>query len=263
MQKICLIIPCYNEEKRLRKKSEKEFSDFLLMHNNVYLCFVNDGSADGTCNILNSFKKNEPKRVIILSLEKNSGKAEAVRQGVKHVSGLRRFDFIGYWDADLATPLRELAHILAAFERNPGCQFAMGSRIKRLGSTIERKVIRHITGRIFATFSSLILKLPVYDSQCGAKVFRSEVADMLFSDPFIAQWLFDVEVIARLRNRLGRNVVLGATVEIPLNSWIDVAGSKLRMKHLIRVSFDLLKINLHYNRHYLVQDQGVVKEVHP
>lgn len=245
MQKICLIIPCYNEEKRLR---EKDFFDLLQVRADTSLCFVNDGSSDATHRVLDTFRHKNPDRIMVLSLEKNSGKAEAVRRGVMHISAMSNFDFIGYWDADISTPLGELEHILAAFRMNPACRLAMGSRMKRLGSVIERRAMRHVMGRVFSTFASWILRLPVYDSQCGAKVFRSDTATVLFGEPFITKWLFDVEVIARLRNHLGKDQLLGSTIEVPLNAWLEVGGSKLRLKHFIKVPFDLLKINSYYNK---------------
>lgn len=245
MQKISLIIPCYNEEKRLNIKI---FSDFLQENENVTFCFVNDGSNDGTLEILNSIKKNNYDRTIVLHSNKNSGKAETVRKGVLHAAQLNLFEFIGYWDADLSTPLEELRHLLEAFSKRESIQFVLGSRIKLLGSSINRKSIRHITGRIFATFSSNILNLPVYDSQCGSKIFRSEISYILFNDAFFTKWLFDVELLARLRNHLGEKKILEACVEVPLNAWKDVSGSKLRLSHFIKVPFDLLKIHFHYNK---------------
>jgi len=245
MQEICLVIPCYNEAGRLRGN---EILDFIERHERASVCLVNDGSSDATLNVLEALKKTDPEKILVVSLPNNHGKAEAVRQGVIHVSSLRRFAFIGYWDADLSTPLRELEHILSAFTFNPGCRLAMGSRVKRLGAHIERRATRHVFGRIFSTFSSRIVNLPVYDSQCGAKVFRSEMVEVLFRDLFITRWLFDVEILARLRNHLGQERALTATTEVPLDTWSEVGGSKLRIADLLTVPFELLKIYWHYNR---------------
>jgi hypothetical protein len=123
----------------------------------------------------------------------------------------------------------------------------MGSRVKRLGSSIDRQLWRHLTGRIFATFASVISRLPVYDSQCGAKLFRRHAAAIVFREPFVTQWLFDVEILVRLRNRYGLNTVLQAVNEVPLKTWIDVGGSKWRVKRLLGIPVDLLKIHLRYN----------------
>jgi glycosyltransferase involved in cell wall biosynthesis len=220
---------------------------FLESRGRANLCFVNDGSSDGTLKVLEALGMSDPGRIVVLNLGRNSGKAEAVRRGVIHVRALRRFAFIGYWDADLSTPLSELDGLLAAFDARPGCRLAMGSRVKRLGSEIERNAARHYLGRIFSTFASQVLRLPVYDSQCGAKVFRAELAEVLFGERFITRWLFDVEMLARLRNHLGRDAFLEAAVEVPLNAWREMGGSKLRIADGVRVPFELLKIRSHYN----------------
>jgi dolichyl-phosphate beta-glucosyltransferase len=245
MQEICLVIPCYNEAKRLRVQ---DFVACLKDRAALSICLVNDGSSDGTAAVLDGLRRNDPDRILVLTLAANRGKAEAVRQGVLHVAASRRYALVGYWDADLSTPLGEVDLMLQELAKHPGCQLAMGSRIKRLGSEIDRRAKRHVLGRVFATFASLILGLPVYDSQCGAKLFRAESIDILFRDPFITRWLFDVEIIARLRNHIGTDGVLKTTIEVPLNTWIEVGGSKLHAADMIRVPMELLQIRAHYNR---------------
>jgi dolichyl-phosphate beta-glucosyltransferase len=244
MREVCLVVPCYNEAERLRGDL---ILDFLASRGHASLCFVNDGSSDATLRVLEALGKRDPGRIVVLSLARNGGKAEAVRHGVTHAAALRRFAFIGYWDADLSTPLSELDGLLAAFDIDPGCRLAMASRIRRLGSDIERNPARHYLGRIFSTFASQVLDLPVYDSQCGAKVFRSELAGVLFGEGFLTRWLFDVEMLARLRNHLGRGAFLAAAVEVPVSAWREKGGSKLRIADLVKVPFELLKIRSHYN----------------
>ena len=245
MQEVCLVIPCYNEERRLKGG---DLLAFLKAHKSSAVCLVNDGSSDGTAHVLEGLREQNSAQILVLSLARNGGKAEAVRQGVLLASSTRRFAVIGYWDADLSTPLGELEGILGVLKVNPGCQLAIGSRVKRLGSDIKRQAVRHVLGRIFSTFSSALLQLPVYDSQCGAKVFRSDLAEVLFRDPFVSKWIFDVEILARLRNHLGKDRALDAVIEVPLKAWKDVAGSKLGLLQMLKVPIDLLKIRSHYRR---------------
>ena len=245
MQEVCLVIPYYNEERRLKGG---DLLAFLKAHKSSAVCLVNDGSSDGTAHVLEGLREQNSAQILVLSLARNGGKAEAVRQGVLLASSTRRFAVVGYWDADLSTPLGELEGILGVLKVNPGCQLAIGSRVKRLGSDIKRRAVRHVLRRIFSTFSSALLQLPVYDSQCGAKVFRSDLAEVLFRDPFVSKWIFDVEILARLRNHLGKDRALDAVIEVPLKAWKDVAGSKLGLLQMLKVPVDLLKIRSHYGR---------------
>ena len=91
------------------------------------------------------------------------------------------------------------------------------------------------------------MNLPVYDSQCGAKVVRADLIQVLFQDPFLTKWVFDVEILARLRNHVGRASVLDVVIEVPVNAWTEVGGSKLRLSHVAKVPVELLKIARHYN----------------
>jgi dolichyl-phosphate beta-glucosyltransferase len=244
MQEVCVVIPCFNEEHRLRGG---EFLAFLESHPAASLCLVDDGSRDGTFRVLERLRAKCPDRILVHRLSANGGKAEAVRAGVLHVAAMGRWPVIGYWDADLSTPLDEVDRLLAALRDHPGCRLAMGSRVKRLGAQIERRASRHVLGRLFASAASAILGFEVYDSQCGAKLFRAEAAAVFFRDPFLTRWLFDLEMLVRLRNAAGMTAI-EMTNEVPLGRWREVAGSKLGLADMIHVPLELLKIRAHYNR---------------
>src|SRR5688572_21576004 len=177
MREICIVIPCFNEARRLRAA---DLIAFLGSHPDAGICLVDDGSDDDTFAALQRVQSREPDRILVRRLEHNSGKAAAVRAGVLHVAALRQYSFIGYWDADLSTPLDEVDHLLAALKSDGRYRLAMGSRVKRLGSRIERRAARHVLGRMFAACATAVLGLSTYDSQCGAKIFRSEAVDVLF-----------------------------------------------------------------------------------
>jgi dolichyl-phosphate beta-glucosyltransferase len=243
MQEICVVIPCFNEARRFRAA---DLIAFLRSHPHAGLCLVDDGSDDDTLAALQQVQSNEPDRILVRRLEHNSGKAAAVRAGVLHVAALRQYSFIGYWDADLSTPLDEVDHLLAALKSDSRYLLAMGSRVKRLGSRIERRAARHVLGRMFAACATAVLGLSTYDSQCGAKIFRSEVVDILFGQPFLTRWLFDLEMLVRLRNEAGA-ASLDMSIEVPLRRWQEVGGSKLRLREKVAVPLELLRIRMHYN----------------
>lgn len=243
MQKICVIIPCYNEENRLDIKALKDF-----IRNHPWICFlgVNDGSQDRTLNILQNLHHEFKDQFRYFDLPKNAGKAEAVRQGILQAHQTETFDYIGYWDADFSTPLAEIDHFVAFSGGHLHHAFILGSRISRLGSRINRKLYRHYLGRIFSTATSFILKLHVYDTQCGAKLISAKEIDNLFSQPFISKWFFDVELLARLKKQYGHEKTAEITLEVPLLEWNEIGGSKLKWMDFIKVPLEILKIKRHY-----------------
>jgi len=234
-----VIIPFYNEENRIsvreykRLFSEYEKEEFLL---------VDDASTDNTLKLLHNFQDNFP-NISVFPLPKNVGKAEAIRSAFLHHKTQKKH--IAYLDADLATPFEELYKMKLFLNENPTYSFIMGSRIKRLGSSITRYVYRHYLGRIFATIiSGVILKTPVYDTQCGAKIIETKLAYDLFSTPFVSKWLFDVELLLRFKKN---NPNFDRFIyEYPLSIWTEKGGSKIRFTDFIKLPYDLMKIHLRY-----------------
>lgn len=229
-----VVVPCYNEEARLDLPA---FSP-LLEHCDVW--FVNDGSSDGTGDLLDRAARADPGRIRVVHQNPNGGKGEAVRAGA-----LAALDagapFVGYLDADLATPPLEFLRMLDV-ARDSGAAVVLGSRVRLLGRRVERDRTRHLLGRVFAATASLLLDLPVYDTQCGAKLFRADpLVSVAFSEPFVSRWAFDVELIGRLLEPPDGAAGLGADdfVEVPLASWVDVAGSKLTRRAMLSALWDL------------------------
>ena len=126
-----------------------------------------------------------------------------------------------------------------------------GARVQLLGHAIERRASRHYAGRIFATIASWMLGLPVYDTQCGAKLFRvTPSLPDIFATPFLTRWIFDVEIVARalVATRREGASKLPAIHEYPLAKWRDVGGSKLHFRDLVHVPLDLIRIYNAYLR---------------
>jgi dolichyl-phosphate beta-glucosyltransferase len=236
---ILLVIPCYNEASRL----DLAVFEVALTHNpGLNFLFVDDGSNDKTFDILSAVKSKHSGRLDVLRFSRNQGKAEAVRAGVLHAAS--QYRYIGYWDADLSTSLDEIPAMLTQLDK--GKMLVMASRWKRLGAEVKRSELRHYIGRVFATMASNILRLPVYDSQCGAKLLKAELAP-LFTEPFITRWLFDVELLARLRNHYGKTLILERVEEHPVQKWIEKGNSRIRLSDMLRVPLDLLRISRKYN----------------
>jgi glycosyltransferase involved in cell wall biosynthesis len=244
MSEVCLIVPCYNEEKRLDLEA---FALFLEEHKTFELLFVDDGSLDQTALKLEQFAKSSD-RVALLILPRNAGKAEAVRQGVLKAIEKNSYEFIGYVDADLATPLGEMLSFVELLKNKYSYQIALGSRWKRLGANIDRKIMRHYLGRIFATVVSLIFNLNVYDTQCGAKLMRNQNLLKIFDTPFVSPWFFDIEILRRFQLYYPTVEVDQWAVEIPLQNWKEIGDSRIKTFDFVKAPFALLKIRNHYNR---------------
>ncbi len=241
IESLTLVVPCYNEARRLDVAA---LTDFVREQPGVRFLLVDDGSTDDTCAIIDALADRMPGSFATLHLVENRGKAEAVRLGM--LAALRAGPaYVGFWDADLATPLAALPDFCELMETRPKIDLVMGARVRLLGRDIDRRAARHYIGRLFATAVSLVLHLPTYDTQCGAKLFRAstQLGDIL-ATPFFTRWLFDVELLARMRRaRRDRGPALERSVyEMPLVRWHDVPGSKLRPRDFVRAFVDLTRI---------------------
>lgn len=240
MQKIAIIVPCYNEANRLSKDA---FTNFMHIHPDTNIFFVNDGSTDKTQFVLAEIENSRPGQVKIITLNKNKGKANAVRTGLLAAKNKNLYDHIGYLDADLSSSLEEFYRLYELVKDN-NKHFITGSRIKMLNTKIERSSFRHITGRIIATILDSKFKLGIYDTQCGAKCFKQETIDCICEQPFKTKWLFDVEIFLRLRTGLPQ----AAGIEAPLNCWEDAGKSKIRIFNFPLVIKEIFSLFLNYRK---------------
>jgi glycosyltransferase involved in cell wall biosynthesis len=227
------------------------FREFATANSGIRFLFVNDGSTDDTSIVLESLASTEPHRFEHLDQGQNRGKAEAVRVGMLHALA-QNPRYAGYWDADLATPLREIPRFVDVLESHPQRDVCFGSRVRLLGRAIDRNPLRHYLGRMFATVASVVLDLPVYDTQCGAKLFRAtSETEALFAERFCVNWTFDVELIARIqafRLHAGLTSAADSIYELPLDEWHDVAGSKVQAGDFFKGLFEILRIHAKYGR---------------
>ena len=246
MPETVIVVPCYNEAHRLPK-------DALLAHlerdPRTDFILVDDGSQDATLAVLRSIEKNQPHRIQVIHRETNQGKAEAVRQGMKQAFALGCQN-AGYFDADLATPLHQIEPMRRVLSEDTEIEMVFGARVQLMGRQIERSRVRHYLGRVFATIASMTLGLAIYDTQCGAKLFRNTAPNRkLFAEPFEGGWIFDVEILARRIAATrwdGQPPIEGALYELPLDAWIDVAGSKVKAIDFVRASMALRKLHRRY-----------------
>lgn len=246
--KLIVVIPCFNEEKRLNLNT---WFEYISSHTEYNFLFVDDGSNDNTYSILEELNIKYS-NIAVLRNDKNLGKSAAVRNGILHAHKNFQFDFIAFIDADLSTPLTELDRFLFLFNSNKKIDFILGSRVQMLGKNINRNLFRHYIGRIIATFICKILDEPVYDTQCGLKMLKKDLAIELVNDTFISKWLFDVEMLARYKSIYGSALFKENLLEVPVLKWTEKSDSRLKYYEFLKIITELRKIKKRYFRTYKI-----------
>lgn len=227
-----VVVPCFNEAARLDAGAFVRLADLGSM-----VVLVDDGSTDQTRSQLERIVATEPSRFRVVGLDENCGKGEAVRVGllaaISEGAGI-----VGYLDADLATPVDEYDRLLRILTDRVELDAVIGSRVALAGHRIARSQRRHYLGRLYATAASIVLGLAIYDTQCGAKVFRvDERLRAALDRPFVDRWSFDVELLGRLLQSGDL-----ALLEVPLGDWAEVPGSKLRLSASCRALWSLAQV---------------------
>lgn len=213
---ISIIIPAYNEEKRLPAALRRviayleggswTFAEILV---------VDDGSTDGTAQVAEQMRACYP-ALRVLRNPGNRGKGYAVRHGMLECRG----DWALFSDADLSAPIEELETLWRAMEQD-GAQVAVGSRaLDRRLIGVHQSWFRENAGRVFNLVMRLITGLPFRDTQCGFKLFEAGAAREIFRRQLLDGFGFDVEVLF-IGLSLGYR-----EIEVPVK-WSDVAGTKV------------------------------------
>jgi len=237
MSNACLIIPCYNEAARLDITC---FENFLRENNCHTICFGNDGSTDSTSHKLRQLQEKFPLNVFVISSPVNIGKAEIVRLAINQMYRHKDFKYYGYFDADLSTPLDAALSLIEFLEKNQAFQLIIGSRIQQPGIEIHKNYFRHIGGRIFSLIVNSYFDISYYDTQCGAKIMRGNIVPLVFDEPFVSRWLFDIEIILRLRKKMFDDNL--TVKEVPLKYWANKKGSKITFSDILKLPLEIKKI---------------------
>ncbi len=228
---ISIVIPAYNEEKRI-KGSLSETCAFLNNSGwNYEIIVVDDGSSDGTSQIVESMVTYFP-NVTLVRYEKNKGKGHALRTGVLLTKG----DFVLVMDADLSTPIEELQKLMPHLSGG-GFDIAIGSRALALSDIIKKQPWwRRGMGKTFNQIVKMLVIGGFSDTQCGFKLFTGDVARNLFLEAKIDRFAYDVEILARAK-RKGCGIK-----EVPIR-WIDSPESRVDpMKDSLKMLADLVRI---------------------
>lgn len=240
-----IVVPCFNEANRLNLST---FNEFLNQRDDYSICFVNDGSSDNTLEILQQFQKGKEGRVFVYDAPKNNGKAEAIRSGVNYMLQNTNAAKIGFMDADLATGFEDYENLANSLNDDLDIDgMVIGSRTRTSTANIQRTPFRSASSNVFNKLIQWIIGLKINDTQCGAKVFTRNTANTLFQNAFITKWLFDIELLMRMRNKYGKQSMIKKFKEIHLSKWTEVEGSKITLKDAVQFPIQLIKIALNYN----------------
>ena len=237
-----IIVPCYNESQRLQGE---KFLSYAKANPGFDIWFANDGSTDNTLEMLHQIAVKSEGNIKVFDVSPNGGKAEAIRKTMNYLLGLKQYKHIGFIDADLSAPLEEI-NPLYDVVTGKDLLIVAGARVKLVGKTIFRSPVRHYLGRVFATYYDTLLKLRNYDTQCGLKIFDVRIAQKIFSEPFMSNWFFDIELFLRTRKEIGFEQYYIQIAELPLNEWREVKGSKLKLIDFLIAPFEVLKIYRKY-----------------
>jgi dolichyl-phosphate beta-glucosyltransferase len=240
----CLItIPCFRESRRLPSFLDALCKEVSSAPYTASIVIVDDGSGcpeDAlTRSIVDQFRSKYPGIIAEpVFLERNLGKGGAVYSGWRRFTKNSRPELLCFVDADGAVPASEVGRLIEELlaDRRHRWDALFGSRIKMLGACVDRRVIRHYTGRVFATWVSLLTGVGSYDSQCGLKVIRSLAFASIEENLRETRFVFDVE-FALLLLQHGFRIR-----EVPIN-WREVPGSKVSLlKDSIRMFSGILRI---------------------
>jgi dolichyl-phosphate beta-glucosyltransferase len=227
---LSIVIPAYNEEKRLPKTLEEVFAFLQNQEYEAEVLVVENGSQDCTYAVARQFAEGRDNLIVIQQTQR--GKGLAVRRGMLEAHGDYRF----MCDADLSMPISEISSFLPPLLQD--FDIAIGSREATGSVRYDEPHFRHLGGRAVNTQIRMLALPGLHDTQCGFKCFRSEVAEELFGLQTLTGWSFDIELLFIARKRGYR------ILEIPI-PWFFNPESKLNVvQDAIKMGMDIFTIHL-------------------
>ena len=220
---LSVVVPCFNEAPRL-PASLRTASSYLQGRVTFELILVDDGSSDGTQNLIEEAAAAH-EYVHGVTLPVNRGKGRALAEGIARSRG----ELVLISDADFSTPIEELPRLEQAIAA--GADIAIGSRAKRGAREVDQPLHRRLMGKGFNLFVQGILLPGIWDTQCGFKLFRGDVARELFEQLSTDGFAYDVEVLF-LARRSGYRIK-----EVPVR-WVNSPRTSV---HAVRHSREMLR----------------------
>ena len=229
---LSLILPAYNEEKRLDECMAKVAGYLASRNDPIEVILVENGSSDRTYEMACGYAERYPWLKVLQ--EKKPGKGNAVRRGMLEARGKYRM----FADVDFSMPVSEVDHFIPP--TLSGYQVAIGSREVKGAVRYNEPPRRHFTGRVFNLIVRILAVPGIHDTQCGFKCFSAEAAEKLFRLQRIDGWAFDAEVLF-IAQHLGYQII-----EVPVQWYYD-GNSKI---NVIRDSFKMFRELLQIRKNY-------------
>ncbi len=238
--KLALFIPCYNETGRLKII---DFQNFISENANfIDFYFVDDGSDDGTSSFLSSHFKSY-KNFNLISFKNNSGKGNVLRQGIFRID-LQKYTYLGFIDADLDIPLEQVLKLYESLEQS---EYLMAISNRQFSESFNFYRLRSYISVLMVGTANLLLNFDprIKDTQCGCKMFRSEIVGPCFQPVFVSDWLFDIEVFLRFKKKYpnSRNKI----IEVPSKLNKNNSKSALKILAMHKILFRWYPITPQYN----------------
>ena len=224
-------MPCFNEAMRLPASLEQAEAYLQLQGTAFELLLVDDGSSDTTAELIRkAASANEHVQAVVLAT--NRGKGRAVAEGVARSRG----GLVLISDADFSAPIQEMPKLEAAIAA--GADVAIGSRAKRGAREVDQPLHRRLMGKSFNLLVQGLLLPGIWDTQCGFKLFRGNVARELFGRLRTDGFAYDVEILL-LATRSGYRIS-----EVPVR-WINSSTTRVQtVRHSREMLSDVLHIRL-------------------
>lgn len=232
---LSIVIPAYNEERRLPPSLEKIVAYLQVQNYTSEILVVENGSTDATTAVVEDFiamRMTPTMPVRLILMHSAPGKGAAVKAGMLAAQGDYRF----ICDADLAMPIEEIAKFLPPAQQAGAFDIAIASRELPGAVRYNEPIYRHVMGRVFNWLVRILAVPGIQDTQCGFKMFTREAAQTLFPLQRIDGWGFDVEVLY-IGLRHGMRLT-----EVPIN-WYYQSDSRVRpLQDTVNMVRELLKI---------------------
>jgi glycosyltransferase involved in cell wall biosynthesis len=239
MSNFFIIIPCYNEGKRL---DYNHFYSFSQQNKGYKLLFINDGSKDNTLDIIKKLS-SVSNNISFLNYKKNRGKSYAVRYGILNVLDnhqIEQISYIGFLDADLSISTDDMGELYEKATLHP--EFGFLYYMKNKKTYYKKRYLRFLISNILKIMNRILYNINIEDTQCGCKIFKRDVAEIVFRKQFNSKWLFDLEIFLRLKESYGSSFMESASCGVLNKKIAYVKKSKIKTTIAFLLLTDYLKI---------------------